>query len=260
MYSIFICRFVSITKLSKRIVVHLFVPKFFMDLMFLEPLYCDEFLIAVNKPAGLPVHKNEFMSHDAPYLTKLLGDQMHKWIYNVHRIDAKTSGVILFAFSSEVAHHVTLQFEKREVEKNYIAIVSGNPGEGVFQQEVLVKKTRNSKKPAKTGFKTLKTIQCGLAGDGHQPFELSLVEINPFTGRWHQIRQHFAQNRFEIIGDTHHGDFSLNKLILAKTGIRRLFLHASRLKFLHPITNQYLEITADEPDEFNFLLSCMLAD
>ena len=157
------------------------------------------------------------MPNDAPYLTKLTGDETGKWIYNVHRLDSKTSGVMVLAFSSEVASVLTKQFEQKEVKKTYYAIVQGNPGEGTFDSKVLVKKKSKFKKPAVTHYKTLRTVQTKLASKDKTNIELSLVEIKPETGRWHQLRQHFAKNRFDIIGDTHHGDFSLNKIILADT-------------------------------------------
>ena len=218
-------------------------------------LYQDEHLIVVDKPVGLPVHKNDFMPNDAPYLTKLLGNSTEKWIYNVHRLDSKTSGVIVLAFSSEMAHELTLQFERKEVMKKYIAIVQGNPGEGTFSDKVLVKKKTKFKKPAVTHFKTVKSISTGIQHKDSDDVVLSLVEIHPETGRWHQLRQHFAKNRFDILGDTHHGDFKLNKIISEKTGIKRLFLHAIELEFTHPELKKQLQFTAPLPSEFENILA-----
>ena len=218
-------------------------------------LYQDESIIVVEKPIELPVHKNDFMPNDAPYLTKLIGDETGKWIYNVHRLDSKTSGVMVLAFSSEVASVLTKQFEQKEVQKTYFAIVQGNPGEGTFDSKVLVKKKSKFKKPAVTHYKTLRTVQSKLTSKDKTDIELSLVEINPETGRWHQLRQHFAKNRFDIIGDTHHGDFTLNKIILADTDIRRLFLHAGKLEFKHPETKETVSFESAIPEEFNRLLN-----
>ncbi|WP_372647631.1 RluA family pseudouridine synthase [Draconibacterium sp.] len=218
-------------------------------------LYQDESIIVVEKPIELPVHKNDFMPNDAPYLTKLIGDETGKWIYNVHRLDSKTSGVMVLAFSSEVASVLTKQFEQKEVQKTYFAIVQGNPGEGTFDSKVLVKKKSKFKKPAVTHYKTLRTVQTKLTSKDKTDIELSLVEINPETGRWHQLRQHFAKNRFDIIGDTHHGDFTLNKIVLADTDIRRLFLHAGKLEFKHPETNETVSFESAIPEEFNRLLN-----
>ncbi|WP_297098309.1 pseudouridine synthase [uncultured Draconibacterium sp.] len=218
-------------------------------------LYQDEAIIVVEKPIELPVHKNDFMPNDAPYLTKLIGDETGKWIYNVHRLDSKTSGVMVLAFSSEVANVLTKQFEQKEVKKTYFAIVQGNPGEGTFDSKVLVKKKSKFKKPAVTHYKTLRTVQTKLTSKDKTDIELSLVEINPETGRWHQLRQHFAKNRFDIIGDTHHGDFTLNKIILADTDIRRLFLHAGKLEFKHPVTGELVSFESPVPEEFDRLLN-----
>jgi len=213
-------------------------------------LFQDEHVLVVNKPVNLPVHKNDFMPHDAPYLTKLAGELTGKWIYNVHRLDSKTSGVIVLAFSSEAARELTLLFERKEVQKTYFAIVQGNPGEGSFNEKVLVKKKSKFKKPALTNFKTLDTIQTDISYKEKENVLLSRVEIKPETGRWHQIRQHFAKNHFDILGDSHHGDFTLNKIITEKTGVKRLFLHAQTLEFEHPFTKQQLSFSADLPVEF----------
>jgi tRNA pseudouridine65 synthase len=220
-------------------------------------LYQDDQIIVVDKPAGLAVHKNDFMPHDAPYLTKLLGDVTGKWIYNVHRLDAKTSGVMVLVFSQEMARELTLQFERKEVEKKYVALVQGNPGEGTFDGKVLVKKKTKFKKPAVTHYKTLRLVETDISYKEKTNIVLSLVEITPETGRWHQIRQHFAKNRFDIVGDSHHGDFTLNKIITEKTGINRLLLHALSLEFTHPETQTRKEFVSAVPNVFEMVMdSC----
>jgi len=218
-------------------------------------LFEDEHLLVVNKPVNLPVHKNDFMPNDAPYLTKLVGEMKEKWIYNVHRLDSKTSGVIVLALSKETAHRLTLQFEQKKVEKRYLAIVQGNPGKGSFTKKVLVRKKTKFKKSALTNYSTLKTIQTSISYKEKENVQLSLVEVKPETGRWHQLRQHFAQNRNDILGDTHHGDFTLNRIISEASGIKRLFLHASFIKFKHPVTGEVIEITSELPHEFEKILS-----
>ena len=89
---------------------------------------------------------------------------------------------------------------------------------------------------------------------------LSLVEIEPETGRWHQIRQHFAQHQFDILGDTHHGDFTLNKIVTELTGVRRLFLHAEKLEFQHPATNLPMVFESNIPEEFDTIFNFGWAD
>ena len=96
------------------------------------------------------------------------------------------------------AHEMALKFERKEVKKTYFAIVQGIPGEGVFDRKVLVKKKTKFKKPAVTNFKTIKSIQTNISYKEKENVMLSLVEIDLDTGRWHQIRQHFAQHHFDI--------------------------------------------------------------
>lgn len=216
-------------------------------------VYQDEQLIVCNKPVDLPVHKNDFMPHDAPYLTKLLGLETGKSVYNVHRLDSKTSGLIVLAFSPENAKNLTLQFERKEVEKTYYALVKGNPGTGTFNENVLIKK-KGKKKPAVTHFKTVESVKTNISYKEFENIELSLVEIKLETGRWHQIRQHFAMHRFDILGDTHHGDWTLNRIITDKTNIKRLFLHSGKLAFQHPSTNEKMSFECQTPDEFKNVL------
>ncbi|SHE78872.1 tRNA pseudouridine synthase C [Mariniphaga anaerophila] len=223
-------------------------------------LFQDENIIVVNKPVGLAVHKNDFMPHDAPYLTKLLGDATGKWIHNVHRLDAKTSGVMVLAFSSEMAKELALQFERKEVVKKYMAVVQGNPGEGTFNEKVLVKKKSKFRKPAVTHYKTLHTVKTTISYKEKVDVSLSLVEISIETGRWHQIRQHFAKNHFDIVGDTHHGDFTLNKIITEKTGVNRLMLHASLLDFTHPQAQNRQMFSLPVPEEFNKIMEFYKAE
>jgi len=221
-------------------------------------IYQDEHIIVIDKPVDLPVHKNDFMPNDAPYLTKLVGDLTSSWVHNVHRLDAKTTGVIVLALSKDIAHQLSLQFEKKEVSKTYVAIVQGNPGDGVFDRKVLVKKKTKFKKPAVSHYKTLKTVQTAYSYKEKENVQLSLVEIYPETGRWHQIRQHFAQHRFDILGDSHHGDFTLNKIVAEKTGIKRLYLHASKLEIEHPVLLKKMVFESELPESFEKTLTMVL--
>lgn len=217
-------------------------------------LYQDDDLVVCNKPINLPVHKNDFMPHDAPYLIKLIGKMLDKSVYNVHRLDSKTSGVIVLALSPETAKNLTQQFERKEVKKTYCALVKGNPGSGTFDEKVLIKK-RGKKKPAASHYNTIRTVQTNISYKEFENIELSLVEIQPETGRWHQIRQHFAMHRFDILGDTHHGDWTLNRIITEKSGLKRLYLHAQKLNFTHPTTNKELNFDITIPEEFDRIIN-----
>lgn len=155
------------------------------DILEIPILYQDEHLLIVNKPINLAVHKNDFMPHDAPYLTKLIGDKIGQWIYNVHRLDSKTSGLMILALSSEIAHDITLKFERKEIEKEYIAIVLGElDEEGMFDEKVVVKKKSKFKKNALTRYKRERLISTAISYKEHINICMSLVRIFPETGRW----------------------------------------------------------------------------
>lgn len=225
--------------------------------MKLEIIYQDESVVLVNKPEGLPIHMTQGMPHDADYLTKVIGKQLNCSVYNVHRLDAKTSGIVLLALSPEMAHELALQFEQKKVSKTYHAIVREVPGSGTFDNKVKNQGKRGSKN-AVTHYRTLKTVSTSICYKEFENISLSLVEVTPETGRWHQIRQHFAQARFDIIGDNNHGDRMLNKMIAEKTDISRLLLHASCLSFEHPISKEVRTFTSELPESFNLLLESKL--
>lgn len=217
-------------------------------------LFQDDAIVVVDKPVDLPTHKNKHLAYDAPYLTKLVGDQVGQWVYNVHRLDAKTSGIMVLALSSEIAKTVTRQFEERTVVKTYRAIVKGLPGEGIFDQPVLDRK-KGRRVQAQTDYRTLATFTTNLSSKGLDNVPLSLLELTPHTGRWHQIRQHCSQQRYDIIGDTQHGDWTLNRLITETTKVQRLCLHAHRLHFRHPVSGEEVEYVAEQPEAFETILS-----
>ena len=220
----------------------------------LSILFLDDHLVVVDKPAGLPVHKSKGMPHDAPYVTQLLGKQLGGSVYNVHRLDAKTSGVLLLARTSAMAQQLTQQFAQRTVSKRYLAIVKGVPPD-TGTLDLPVRKARKGKKvEALTRYQRLETLLTGLEHREEENQAISLIELWPETGRWHQLRQHCAQQRFDILGDSEHGDYGLNRLIKDLTGIKRLYLHAQQLRFWHPVLEEDLTQGAPLPSVFEDLL------
>ncbi|MCU4154531.1 hypothetical protein J1N10_01000 [Carboxylicivirga sp. A043] len=217
-------------------------------------LFQDEVMIAVNKPVDLPVHKNDFMPADAEYLTKQVGQLTDKPVFPVHRLDSKTSGVIVLAFSREIAGVLSQQFEQRQVKKTYLLLAKGVPGEGVFDKNVLIKK-KKKRQAAKTAYKTISSIETGICYKQEENVSISLVRATPETGRWHQLRQHFAMNRTDILGDTQHGDWTLNKIMTEITGVKRLLLHAASLELSHPLNQEKLSLEAKMPEAYDVVLT-----
>jgi len=224
-----------------------------MQLTHNDIVFQDEAMIAVCKPVDLPVHKNDFMPADAEYLTKQVGQLTGQSVYPVHRLDSKTSGIIVLAFSREVAATLAKQFEQRHVKKTYLLISKGIPGEGVFTNDVLIKKKKKRQK-AQTAYKTISTIETFISYKQEENVSISLVKAIPETGRWHQLRQHFAMNRTDILGDTQHGDWTLNKIMTELTGVKRLLLHAAALELTHPHTNEKISLEAKMPEAFDIVL------
>lgn len=217
-----------------------------------DVLIRDEKLIAVNKPVNLPVHKNDHMRRDHPYLLKSVGAFTEREIYPVHRLDAKTTGVILMAFDRSTAGKLSQQFRDRTVRKVYHAWIKGDPGEGMWDDPVL-DRTKKQRVNASTVFETVVSYSTGLSYKTTESPGLSLIKLMPLTGRWHQLRQHLSMRKLDIIGDTQHGDWTLNKIITARTGIQRLFLHSSELSFTHPDSGELCTIKAPIPKEFTLL-------
>ena len=215
----------------------------------LEILYQDDFLIAINKPCGLLVHRTSIAEEDERFALQMLRDQTGRKLYPVHRLDRPTSGVLLFGFSPEVARQLNNQLTNKESHKCYKALVRG-----WFQQELIcdrqVKNDRGSLQDACTRFIPVKHFELPLATDRYPTARFSIVDAYPLTGRWHQIRQHLAQLRHYIINDRVHGDGKQNRIFTEKLEVREMFLHARSIRINHPSTNAELFIKASFPEHW----------
>jgi len=217
-------------------------------------IYSDAFIILINKPLGIPIHKNEHMPHDADYVIKSLGELTGKSIYGVHRLDAKTSGIMVFALDRDTAEQLSAQFRGRDIKKTYHALVYGKPDdEGVFDFPVK-DKSKRKKFNAITKFKTIDSKTYDFPYHDKEQCMISLVEIYPETGKYHQIRQHFGLKRHYILGDGQHGNRSLNKLLQEKIGLNRLMLHASEISFRHPKKEEIVTYKSELPEIISKLL------
>ncbi|MGC6360390.1 tRNA pseudouridine(65) synthase TruC [Bisgaard Taxon 45] len=222
--------------------------------MTLTILYQDAYLVAVNKPAGMLVHRSWLDRHETQFVMQTLRDQIGQHVYPIHRLDRPTSGVLLFALSSEVANLLCLQFENKQVQKSYLAIVRGYVvGEGridyplkVQLDKIADKFSQDDKVPqeAVTDYVGLNQVEMPYAVKKYQTTRYSLVRLIPHTGRKHQLRRHMKHLFHPILGDTQYGDLHQNRALTAQTGVQRLMLHAERLTFIHPITQQAMTITA----------------
>jgi len=215
----------------------------------LEILYQDEYIIAINKLHGLLVHQSPIARDASEFAIQLLRDQIGKKVFPVHRLDRKTSGVLLFAFDKDVNRVLTEQFTAKQIDKRYIAIVRGFAPEEMLIDYALYK-DNGVLQEAQTLIKRMQTAEIYLPSGKHQTSRYSLVEAFPYTGRMHQIRKHLAHILHPIIGDRPHGCNKQNKLWLEKFDMNTMMLHGASLKLNHPVTNEVLEIKAEPQSEF----------
>lgn len=223
--------------------------------MEIDIIYEDEDLIAINKPHGLLVHRTRIANDADKFALQLVRDTINKKVYPAHRIDRKTSGVLLFTKSKEVLINLQQLFSNRKVEKTYIAIVRGflEP-KGIIDYPLTEgKKTQE----ATTFYKVKQEFEIDLPFGDFPTSRYSLVEIKPQTGRFHQIRKHMAHIFHPIIGDRPHGCNKQNRLWKEQFDMTTMLLHAKQLEFEYFEGNCIL-ITAEMSAEFKRVMKLLI--
>ncbi|WP_422767236.1 tRNA pseudouridine(65) synthase TruC [Photobacterium leiognathi subsp. mandapamensis] len=233
--------------------------------MELEILYRDEYLIAVNKPAGMLVHRSWLDSHETVFVMQTLRDQIGQHVFPLHRLDRPTSGVLLFGLSSEIAAEMMPMFAGRDMHKTYHAVVRGWIKEAAVldyplkvELDKIADKNASEEKeaqPAVTAYEPLATVETDIAVGRYSTSRYCLVEMKPETGRKHQLRRHMHHLSHHIIGDVNHGDGRHNRMFREHYDCHRLMLHASRLQFTHPITGEPIDIRADIDETWQRVMS-----
>jgi tRNA pseudouridine65 synthase len=222
----------------------------------LDILYRDEYLIAINKPHGLLVHRSPIAADAEEFALQLLRDQIGLKVNPVHRLDRATGGILLFALNKEVEIAMQQQFSDNKVNKSYLAIVRGYTPD-TENIDYPLRKENGALQEAFTVYETLSRAELAVPFGKHDTSRYSLVEIKPTTGRMHQIRKHLSHVDHPIIGDTTHGCNKQNRLFREKWEMTTLLLHASKLSFSHPVTNQQVFIEAPVNEEFNRIMDLM---
>jgi 23S rRNA pseudouridine955/2504/2580 synthase len=208
-------------------------------------LFEDEWLAAIDKPAGIAVHGGSGVAHGVIESLRAMRPDA-RFLELVHRLDRETSGVLLVAKkrSALVALHEALR--TRGMDKRYLAGVAGR-----FRNERQHVRLALAKRTAADGGKRVSVSRQGQEAETvfhlvERGPEASLLEAELLTGRTHQIRVHLAHLGHPVLGDDKYGDFELNKA-LRKKGLKRMFLHAARLAFDHPITGARMELESALP-------------
>jgi 23S rRNA pseudouridine1911/1915/1917 synthase len=200
----------------------------------LDVLFEDDYLAAIHKPAGILVSGNSFKT-----ITNGLVRNLKKSTLSdatkpqpVHRLDFETTGILLIGKTSSSIRALNKLFENKAIEKTYYAITIGEmkpQGDITFDID---------DKPSKSHYKRCDTVQSKRFGN------LNLLQLEPQTGRRHQLRKHLSHIGNPILGDKVYGT---ELLILKGKG---LYLHAHTLKFTHPFTNEVLYLKDELPERF----------
>ena len=222
----------------------------------LEIIYKDEHLIAINKPHGLLVHRSKLANDATEFALQMLRDQIGRQVSPVHRLDRKTSGILLFAFEKDVEIAMHKQFQEALVEKKYLAILRGYAPDQLDIDYPLAKENGNMQE-AFTAFLTLQRAEIDVPFGKHPTSRYSFVEATPKTGRMHQLRRHFAHIFYPIIGDRKHGCNKQNKFFKEQFNMTTMLLHASELAFKHPVTGDEVKLTANLQAEFKRVMEMM---
>lgn len=222
-------------------------------------LFEDDALLAVNKPAGIAVHGGSGVSFGVIEALRKQRPQA-KFLELAHRLDRETSGILLVGKkrSALVKLHDMFREGGRSADKRYLVLVSGR----------WMDKSRNVRLPLhkyllENGERRVRVAEEGKPS--HTVFRLverwerfSLLEAQLKTGRTHQIRVHLAHLGFPIAGDDKYGDFALNKA-LTREGLKRMFLHAWKMEFPHPLKEERLQLEAPLPEALEGFLAHLRA-
>lgn len=229
----------------------------------LRLIHRDDHLLAVHKPAGLLVHRSPIDRHETAfalqYARELNGGEH---VYPVHRLDRPTSGLLLFARDPDTAGALGRAFMAGEVRKTYLAMVRGwTPARGVIDEPLRDKamdrrdSAEQVMREAMTRYERLAVTEIPVAIEGYASSRYSLVELQPETGRQHQLRRHLQYISHPIIGDTNYGRTRHNHYFAARFGEGRLMLAATALSFRHLVTGEAVTLTAAPEASFLRVLS-----
>lgn len=233
----------------------------------MDIVYRDDYLIAVNKPPGLLVHRSRVDRQAQQFALQILRDRIGQRVYPLHRLDKPTSGVLLFALDPDSARRMMPLFSDGRIRKRYLAVVRGyTAATDIIDyplKEELDKMTDagvDPDKPAQaavTRFTRLATVELPAAVGRYPTARYSLLSLMPETGRKHQIRRHMKHIFHPVIGDTTHGDGRHNRFFRQQLDCRRLLLAATQVSFVHPLTRETVCIRAPLEHEFSIVIDSL---
>lgn len=205
-------------------------------------IHRDARLVAVAKPAGMLVHRGMGASREEMFLLQAVRDMVGARVHPVHRLDRPTAGVVVFALDPAAARTLQDAWQSGSVRKTYRAVTRGWLAEEGLRDEALDSPDNGALQEARTRWRTLGRALLPWPCGPHPGLRLSLLELEPLTGRWHQLRRHLARMGHPIAGDTTHGDRHVNHLLRDRLGWWRLHLEAMSLVLPHPESGEALRL------------------
>lgn len=215
----------------------------------------DEALLVVNKPSGTAVHGGSGISFGVIESTRAARPGL-RFLELVHRLDRDTSGLLILAKKRSALTRLHAALREGRVQKRYLALVKGDFGGSARNVELPLRKyltqagerrvsVDREGREARTMFRRERSFR-----------DFTLLSAELHTGRTHQIRVHLTHLGFPIAGDDKYGDFELNR-DLAKRGLKRMFLHAAELRFVHPSTGEEVSLRAPLPPELQAFIGTL---
>ncbi len=222
-------------------------------------------IVALNKPTGILSHpnierqasKNAILTCQYSLKNETYYTSQGPAAYLLNRLDSPVSGIILIGLSTNIAQVIKQSFREKIPNKKYIALLKGHPPSknGIWKSKITKIKENNIVRAASCGNNIAITQYTVLNSFLWQTFSLSLVELQPITGRTHQLRIHCAQNRTPIIGDKVYGDFIFNKKFARETKQNQLLLHSNEILLQYKLNKQ--EKVFHAKSSYNFKKTCI---
>ncbi|GGK50520.1 tRNA pseudouridine(65) synthase TruC [Lutibacter litoralis] len=226
--------------------------KMYIYPMKIEILFEDNYCVIVNKPNNVLIHNSYYARNikDATLLN-LLKEQLNLELFPVHRLDRKTSGVLVLTKQKEYVAVFQELFNSNAIKKSYLGIVRGFVEEELNITSPVKNPDTKVYKDASTICIPLQKIELNIAVHPYEFSRYSLVKLLPETGRMHQLRIHMNKISRPIIGDYKYGDRFHNRMFENEFNCNNLFLHADSIQFSHPILNNKINVKATLPTDWS---------
>lgn len=219
--------------------------------MNIEIIFEDEYIIIINKPNNLLIHNSYYARNiKSDTLLELLFKQFGIHFYPIHRLDRKTSGVLMFAKQKEYVSVFQELFNANQIQKTYFGIVRGFIDESEIVKTPVKNPDTKVYKDAETFCEPLNSITLNIPVHPYETSRYSLVKLTPATGRMHQLRIHMNKISHPIVGDYKYGDRFHNRMFEEEFSCANLFLHANSLHFKHPLTKKNIAVEAILPNDW----------